>query len=61
VAAARINSVFVTGIDGDSGSKRFGIVADVLKSYNRGNVFTVGLAKEPQTFDKHGKYSVQIV
>ena len=60
VAAARINSVFVTGID-DSGPKRFGIVADVLKSYNRGNVFTRGLAKEPQTFDKHGKYSVQIV
>jgi hypothetical protein len=61
VAAARINSVFVTGIDGDSGPKRFGIVADVLKSYNRGNVFTRGLSKEPQTFDKHGKYSVQIV
>jgi hypothetical protein len=61
IAAARINSVFVTGIDGDSGSKRFGIVADVLKSYNRGNLFTTGILKDPETLDKQGKYSVQIV
>ena len=61
VVAASIGSVFVKGLDADSGDGAFGFVADAIKSYNRGNVVTAMDLATPQKFDRQGNYSVKIV
>ena len=61
VAAAHIGPIFVKGIGGSGGLGKFGIVADSIKSYNRQNFVTAGKLKEPQVFDKRGRYSLTIV
>ncbi len=61
VAAAHIGPIFVDDIGGSDGLGRFGFVADSIASYNRQNVVTSGKLKEPQLFDKRGKYSLTIV
>ena len=61
VAAARIGPVFVVGIGGADHLGKFGIVADSIASYNRENGVTSGPLREPQIFDKLGKYSLTIV
>ncbi len=61
VAAARMGAVSVKRIDGASGNDSFGIVADVIRSYNRGKSLSVESLKTPQVFDRVGHYSVRIL
>jgi hypothetical protein len=61
VAAARIGTVFVRGIDEDSRDTRFGIVADAIQSYNRSNVFIAKARSHRQAFDRLGNYSVLVL
>ena len=62
VAAAEMDSVFVTKIARDSEGGSFGLIADKIASYQRGNGrLTASDLSEPQRFDRQGDYRVRIV
>lgn len=63
VAAAQFNNILVRGVDGDSSTEKFGIVAEAIKSYNRvgGGKLSAGELKEDGPHDEVVNYQVLIV
>jgi hypothetical protein len=61
VAAAKIGSIVVRGVDTDSSADPYGFVADKVTSYRRVDGPSATDLAAPQVFDSLGNYSVTIV